>query len=46
MTNDGGIAFFDEVMGYIFASNGDSCSITGFEAFCGGFGVVDLDVYL
>ena len=46
MTDDGCITFFYEVMGYVFASDGDGCGITGFETFCCGFGIVDLNVYL
>jgi len=46
VTDDDGVASFYEVVGYVFAGDGDGCGITGFETFCRGFGIVDLNVYL
>ena len=46
MTDDGGVAFFYEIVGYVFTSDSDSCGVTSLEAFSRGLGIVDLNVYL
>jgi len=46
VTDNGGITPVDEVVGYVFACDGDGGGVTGLEAFRRGLGVVNLDMHL